>query len=206
MVGYYINPNGTLPLNPGGTNAPVLINQGQWRSRCDCCYCPCYDFFTGEDTEFRKNKTGFPCCGIVEEYLLTQTQPYKAYDDRFMTRIVAPVVLSKLNSVNIGDGRNNFACNWGASSPAEFSKDGGTTWQQYSYNFEIVLSGPTTNPIGRFQWAGIEGRCIWELQYGFQIRFTSDAGPFYKFYFQNDTPVGTYDVAPYFAGGQFLIS
>lgn len=208
MSKYHLNPNGTLPLNPGGSNGPVLMNQGQVRSRCDCCYCPCYDFFNGElFGDFRKNITGFPCCGLVEEYLLTQTVPYQATAQAgLQTRIASPVVLRKTENINIG-GRNDFACGWRAENVVvERSTDGGATWERSSILYEILLNGPTTDPIGGYQWVGIEGRCIWELQYGFQLPFTLERGPHYKFYYQDDLPTGTYNVAPYFYAGQFEVS
>lgn len=207
MSKYYINPNGTLPLNPGGDNGPVLMNEGQVRSRCNCCYCPCYDFFNGERYgDFRKNVTGFPCCGLVEEYSLTQTVPYQASRTNIKTRIANHVTLTKMDVINIS-GFSQYACGWGATNiPIEYSNDDGGTWDLLRQSFQIYLVGPTTDPTGIFQWVGIEGRCIWELIYGFGQPFNSLAASHYKFYSQNDLPTGIYNVAPYFYAGQFQIS
>lgn len=79
---YYINSNGTLPLNKNGN--PALLDAYQHGGIC-CCAHPC----TGPNNQF--NST---CCEVVEEYNLQVINPLVLFSTNYLFRFIEPIKIS----------------------------------------------------------------------------------------------------------------
>lgn len=182
---YYINSNGTLPLNNDGN--PVLLDAFQITGRC-CCGHPC----TGPNNEFNSF-----CCEIVQEYNLQVVNPIFLYGTNYLFRFVEPIKISTNSSEiqHFGIGKGEL---YNINSEVWESPD----WFYGLATLESVQDTPEGCAWFLSLKFGNPERATWDyLWYDLYLKYTLPD-------LQNKLPIGTYTQVPpdsFSSGGDGVI-